>query len=41
VVVVDGPLDRDKYSTAYWGSLNLGICDAGAAGTTINFSFAG
>jgi hypothetical protein len=39
VVVVDGPLDRDKYPTAYWGSLNPRIRDAGAAGTTINFSF--
>jgi hypothetical protein len=39
VIVVAGPLNRDKYPTAYWGSQNAAIRPAGALGTTINFSF--
>jgi hypothetical protein len=39
VVVVNGPLNRDKYPTAFWGSLNPTIRPAGALPTTINFSF--
>ncbi len=39
VIVVDGPLNRDLYPTAYWGSLNPSIRPNGAAGTTLNFSF--
>ena len=39
VVVVQGELNRGKYPTAYWGSLNPNIRDAGERGTTLNFSF--
>jgi hypothetical protein len=39
VIVVKGPLNRDKYPTAYWGSENSRIRDDGGLGKTINFSF--
>lgn len=39
VVVVDGELNRGKYPTAYWGSLNPNIREDGGLGKTINFSF--
>jgi hypothetical protein len=35
VVVVDGPLDRNLYPTAYWGQLG----GSGAAGKTINWAW--
>ncbi|MDB5375164.1 MAG: hypothetical protein JWP04_3806 [Belnapia sp.] len=35
VVVVDGPLNREKYPTAYWGKLG----GVGKKKTTINFSW--
>lgn len=35
VVVVKGPLNREKYPTAYWGRLD----SVGAKNTTINWSF--
>jgi formylmethanofuran dehydrogenase subunit C len=39
VIVVKGPLNRDKYPTAYWGSENPSIRQDGGLGKTINFSF--
>jgi hypothetical protein len=39
VIVVDGPLNRGLYPTAYWGSLNPSIRPKGAVGATLNFSF--
>jgi len=39
VIVVKGPLNRDKYPTAYWGSENPSIREDGRLGKTINFSF--
>jgi hypothetical protein len=36
VVVVDGPLERDRYPTAYWGKLH----GAGQKNSTINFAWA-
>ncbi|HMD64278.1 MAG TPA: hypothetical protein VKF83_09925 [Stellaceae bacterium] len=39
VIVVKGPLNRNKYPTAYWGSENASIRDDGGCGKTINFSF--
>jgi hypothetical protein len=39
VVVVDGDLNRGKYPTVYWGSLNPRIRPDGGLGKTINWSF--
>ena len=39
VIIVKGPLNRDKYPTAYWGSENPSIREDGGLGRTLNFSF--
>lgn len=39
VIVVDGPLNRGLYPTAYWGSVNPSIRPKGGLGATLNFSF--